>query len=403
MPPPSIAFRQRRRDASAPARNSVLTALVGASCLTAMAATAITPALPGMAEAFAETPNGAFLVKIALTLPALIIALLAPFIGALVDRLGAGRILVVSALIFAIAGSVGLYAPDLSTLLVSRAALGAAIAGMSTASLTLVGALYANEQRQRVIGLQGSAASFGGMLFLLLGGLLAAWGWRLPFAVYLLALALIPIALGYLPRSSSPVAVSPSGEQAETTRWRPLILAYASAFLGMALFYVIPVQLPFHLASNGAVAPRLAGYALSLCTFSGGVTAAFYSRIRSRHAAATIIAAAFAMIAAGQICVAFGDYRLVLLGMAIAGCSAGLLLPTVSGLVLASAPAHRRGRFTGFATASLFLGQFASPLSAEIAEHLAGNIFVGVSLAAAATCLAVIASSLFISPARPRR
>ena len=103
------------------------------------------------------------------------------------------------------------------------------------------------------------------------------------------------------------------------------------------------------------------------------------------------------------MCVAFGDYRLVLLGMAIAGCSAGLLLPTVSGLVLASAPAHRRGRFTGFATASLFLGQFASPLSAEIAEHLAGNIFVGVSLAAAATCLAVIASSLFISPARPRR
>ena len=96
---------------------------------------------------------------------------------------------------------------------------------------------------------------------------LAAWGWRLPFAVYLLALALIPIALRHLPRSSSPVAASPSGEQAETTRWRPLILAYASAFLGMALFYVIPVQLPFLLASNGAVDPRLAGYALSLSPF----------------------------------------------------------------------------------------------------------------------------------------
>jgi len=51
------------------------------------------------------------------------------------------------------------------------------------------------------------------------------------------------------------------------------------------------------------------------------------------------------------MCAAFGDYRLVLLGMAITGCSAGLLLPTVSGLVLASAPAHRRGRFTGVAAA----------------------------------------------------
>lgn len=353
-----------------------------------MAATAITPALPGMAKAFADAPNAEFLVKVALTLPALVIAIFATFVGTLADRIGAGTVLIASTLLFAIAGSAGLYAPNLGALLLSRAILGIAIAGLSTGALALIGSLYQSEQRQRIVGLQGSAASFGGMAFLMLGGLLATYGWRLPFATYLLSIFLIPMMLMHLPRGKA-LTSEPKAGSAELIRWKHVVFAYVAAFLGMILFYVIPVQLPFHLVEHGSGEPALSGYALSLCTFAGGVSAAFYSRLRRRASPFVMIAAAFAMIAVGQIFIVSGAYSSVLVGMAIAGCSTGLLLPTVNGVVLAATPAHKHGRFAGGVATSLFLGQFVSPVSAEIADRLAGNVFLGTSLAAAVVAVLV--------------
>ncbi len=370
--------------------------LLGAGCLTAMAATAITPALPDMASAFADTPNAEFWVKITLTLPALMVALFATVVGIAADRFGAGRVLVISALLFAIAGSAGLYAPTLTILLISRAVLGIAIAGMSTGALALIGALYEGEQRQRVVGLQGAAASFGGMAFLMLGGLLAAYSWRLPFATYLLSIVLIPVMLIYLPRRTQTGHINKS-QAATPVLWKSVAFAYCSAFLGMILFYVIPVQLPFHLSASGVTDPVLTGYALSLCTFATGLAAAFYSRIRQWLSPSAMVVTAFAMIGIGQMLVVSGSYTSVLAGMVVAGCSAGILLPTVNGLVLAATPAQMHGRFAGGAATCLFLGQFIAPVSAGIAEYLAGNVFLGTSIGAVLVAVIIMTGSLFTS------
>lgn len=367
-----------------------LAGLLGASCLTAMAATAITPSLPAIALAFGEVPSAEFLSQVALTLPALVIALAAAPVGALVDRLGARKVLIGSALLFAFAGSVGLYASSLAVLLVSRAILGLAIAGLSTGTLALIGALYAGDRRHHVVGLQGAASSFGGMIFLLLGGLLAAISWRLPFATYLLSLLLLPLFLIFLPKGQVGREADSGGAVSSGIVWSQVVLAYASAFVGMILFYVIPVQLPFHLAAHGVADPALAGYALSLCTFAGGIAAAFYSRIRRLMRSTSILALAFSLIALGQFLAAGGDYPLVLVGMALAGCSTGLLLPTVNGLVLASTPASKRGRFAGGVATALFLGQFVAPLSAGLASLLAGTTLFGTAIGAVFVALCLL-------------
>jgi len=359
-----------------------LVGLLGTSCLTAMAATAITPSLPAMSVAFGEISHAELLSQLALTLPALVIALAAAPVGALVDSLGARKVVIGSALLFALAGSVGLYAWNLPALLISRAILGLAIAGLSTGTLTLIGSLYAGDRRQHVVGLQGAASSFGGMIFLLLGGLLAAISWRLPFAIYLLSLLLLPFLL-FLPKIQIERDAVSGGAVTSPIVWPQVVLAYASVFLGMILFYVIPVQLPFHLSTHGVADPALTGYALSLCTFAGGIAAAFYSRIRRVMRPVSILALAFSLIALGQFFAAGGQYPMVLAGMAIAGCSTGLLLPTVNGLVLASTPATKHGRFTGGIATALFLGQFVAPLSARLANLLAGTTLLGTAVAAA--------------------
>lgn len=378
---------------SVPQGTGTLVALLAASCLTAMAATAITPSLPGMAETFADAPHAQFLAQIALTLPALVIAVTAAPVGALVDRIGARAVLLFCAVLFALAGSAGLYAWNLPLLLASRAVLGLAIAGISTGTLALVGGLYPGDKRHHVVGLQGAASSFGGMIFLMLGGLVAATSWRLPFATYMLALPLLPLFLLFLPSVVQKHSVADK-TATETVEWGQVTLAYASAFVGMILFYVIPVHLPFHLAHHGSNDPALTGYALSLCTLCGGISATLYSRIRQRMPPLSIIATAFILIGIGQLLAVGGNYWGILAGMAVAGASTGLLLPTVNGLVLASVPVSKHGRFSGGVASALFIGQFVAPVSASIAASIAGTVFLGTSIAAIAVALALLFGQL---------
>lgn len=74
-----------------------LTILLG-STTTVLAATIISPALPGMAEAYADVPNADFLVRLTLTIPALFVAIGALFAGFLLDKWGRKPVLIVSCL-----------------------------------------------------------------------------------------------------------------------------------------------------------------------------------------------------------------------------------------------------------------------------------------------------------------
>src|SRR5438552_17417909 len=68
--------------------------LLLASCLSVLGAVLLAPVLPSLQKAFATTPGVKALAPITLTVPALMIALLAPFAGRIVDAVGRKRLLV---------------------------------------------------------------------------------------------------------------------------------------------------------------------------------------------------------------------------------------------------------------------------------------------------------------------
>ena len=116
-------------------RNLVI--LLG-STTTVLAATIISPALPGMAEAFADTANAEFLVRLTLTIPALFIAIGALFAGILLDKQGRKPVLLVSLFLYGVAGTAGFFSNSLIIILVSRAILGLAVAGVMSGFTTLI-------------------------------------------------------------------------------------------------------------------------------------------------------------------------------------------------------------------------------------------------------------------------
>ncbi|NJO00742.1 MAG: MFS transporter, partial [Bacteroidia bacterium] len=101
--------------------------LVGS--MTIMASAIIAPALPKIKAAYAYLPQAEFLTQLVLTMPGIFIALGAPLVGRLIDRIGRKKVLIASLAVYGAAGTAGFYLDSLYWLLASRALLGLAVAG----------------------------------------------------------------------------------------------------------------------------------------------------------------------------------------------------------------------------------------------------------------------------------
>ena len=237
------------------------------------------PAMPEIARVFADNAlnepfakailsiisvlpgdaNVIFLVKfILLSIPALFIILAAPLVGWLSDNVGRKGLLNSSLLIFGISGASGYFADSFFFMFVGRAILGLSIAGIKTATVSMVGDYYEGAERNKIIGWQGSAMKIGGVVFMLLGGFLANFNWQVPFLGYLLAFVLLPSGLIALSESLPFVKASQTqqaGEGLTDVPFWPAVYVFVSAFLASGLFFITPVQLPFFLGISFSASP----------------------------------------------------------------------------------------------------------------------------------------------------
>lgn len=356
---------------------AILVVLLAASSLTVMAGATIAPSLPGLARHFSDVPDANFLARLALTLPALLIAITAPVTGLLVDRFGARRILFWSTMIFVIGGTSGALVPDLYVLLIGRAVLGVGVAGIMVSTTTLIGGLYPSTARDSVLGYQGAAMALGGVVFLTAGGWLAEVNWRFPFYIYALPLLLLPFILMTLPNAEADKSSVAQSLDTDKMPWTRLAGLYLIALAAMTLFYIIPTQMPFRLVAAGFEDASLSGYAIAMSTFASAMTALLFGRIKAAIPATGALGLTFMGLGLGLLITGASDSFIVMsCAMLIAGAGAGLTMPTMNSLVLDTAPAGGRGKATGGLSMSIFLGQFLSPIlfaTLSPAEAIAGS------------------------------
>lgn len=350
-----------------------ITLLLVAS-LTVMSTATIAPTLPNMAGVFRGTPNVELLTKLVVTMPALAIALCAPLAGAIIDRFGRILLLYASLTLYGLAGASGYVLDSLNHILASRLALGVAVAGTMTTVSTLAGDYYSGEARTRFAGQQSFFMSMGGVLFVGLGGLLAEFGWRNPFLVYLAGwVVLVPAVLYLREPKHAPRHVASGAAPEGALPVRSLALAYGITFLQLIAFYMTPVQLPFLIQGLGIGSSTLVGLAIVASSLAGAVGAVGYGRLRRGNGFISLYAIGFAAMGAGYAIIALTQaYSWVLVGAVVSGLGAGLLFPNSSLWVIALAPPRYRGRLAGGLTAAIFLGQFLSPVFVQPAAATVG-------------------------------
>ena len=366
----------------------VLVTLLLASTLTIMSGATISPSLPGIQQQFSGTANAELLTRLVLTIPALFIAICAPLAGTLVDRLGRKPVLLTSVVLYGLAGGSGLVLSNLYTILVGRALLGVAVAGVMTSATALIADYYTGQERSRILGIQAAFMGFGGVVFLTLGGFLAEMDWRGPFAIYLIALLLVPlVALKLVEPSKNDTddaeetGDDPSGQE-PVSGVRLLAVIYTLAIVGMIVFYLVPTQLPFYLGNLLGIGATGSGLAIALLSLFQSFASLSYGRLKAMLGYRTVAAVTFGLISAGYLLIGVAPSLPVLLaGLVVSGCGVGLLLPNLNNWTSSGAPERIRGRALGGLTSAIFLGQFVSPL---ISQPIGGAYGFGTAFLVAA-------------------
>lgn len=120
--------------------------------LTIMAGATISPSLPGIEAEFASSDHVELLSRLVLTLPGLFVATFAPVIGPMSDRMGRRSLLIGSIALYGLSGISGLVLDSLSGLLIGRALLGVAVAGVMTLGTALAADYFSGPARDRYMG-----------------------------------------------------------------------------------------------------------------------------------------------------------------------------------------------------------------------------------------------------------
>ncbi len=380
--------------------------LLSVAMLTVLAGAIVSAGLPGMQQHFSSHPRVDTFVRLVVTLPALAVALIAPGLGLVADKVGRKRLLVWSLALYVISGTSGLYLQSLESILVGRFLLGVAVAGSMTAASTIVGDLFNGESREKFLGIQGASMSLSGVVFLPAGGILAdRFGWHAPFVMYLAAVPILIAVILVLVETSAESRASKASLDNEIVGPYKLKVAAIALVVGVlsASFYLVPVQLPFLVVHDLGSSKSIAGLLAGLSVSCGAITSFNYSRIVRVVGPAGMFVTSGLLMGGGWIAVGLNSQRwsILVVGLVIGGLGVGMYMANSVAWSMRLSPAAVRGRVVGLVTAAVFFGQFISPI---LAAPLIDGVYVArafVTWGALLLTVAILAGVfLLITPRR---
>ncbi len=336
-----------------------------------MAIIALVPVLPLLMREFAGVPGAAVLVPMALTIPALCVALFSPLAGWLSDKVGRKRLLIAALVGYAAFGLLPLLLDDLRMILAARVALGVTEAIIMTVATALVGDYFTGERRERWVSIQIATASVSAIVLIAAGGALGeALGSRGPFWLYLLAL---PVALAAAMILFEPAKTSTTAPAAAGKAQGIAMLVAITFGIGM-LFYTLIVQLGPVIEATGVTSPAtigLAGAAANLGVMAGSM---LFGRLKG-WSGETLLSIGLPLVALGYVGIALSEtFALTAACAVVISIGNGLMLPTMLAWVLRRLPPETRGRGTGVWTGSFFLAQFVAPIVAVALSGVLGGL-----------------------------
>ena len=326
---------------------------------TSMSNVAIVTMLPHLKDYFKDISNIEFYSRLMLTLPSLVIALLAPILGHFIFKFGKKKSVVIALFFFSLFGSAGLYLDSIESLLISRAFFGISVATLMIVSTSLVGDYFKEQDRHKFMGYQSAFMAFGGVFFVIGGGFLSDISWRFPFAIYLMGLVLLPLAFYNLKE------VKFDDEKIEQTVPinSNILIVYFLGFFFMLIFYILPTQIPFLIIVKVKASGSLAGIIIATAFFCNALGAIAFSKLKTKFNYVTIYLIGIFLMAIGFSFVGLiNNVHYFFITSPILGFAGGIMMTNVTAWMLSKTSVKKRVKSSGYYTSAIFLGQFLSPV-----------------------------------------
>lgn len=353
---------------------------------------AIGVALPSVSAAFADNPDAELLAQLIGGAAGLSFAISSPIIGGLIERFGYRRVYVLSLSGFAVIGTVPVLLNSLELILATRLLLGITVAGAITSGMAGLGTLP-SEIRARMFGRHAVSSSLGAIVCFPLVGALSEYGWRVPFFLHLLALAMIPLALtldSTPPRHAGHDGESADGATPPSGLGVPVGMLMIAAFIGLVM-YVGPIFSPFYVSEIGVTDPRLAAIPLSAMSAGSLLTTTNYGRLHDRFGTTVLFGATLALVGSGLVLAGFSpSLPFFAASMMILACGLALFTPNMGSYITSTSARPARG--LGWAMSAMFAVQAAFPFVAKAIEDALGPKAVFLVFGFAALALALMFS-----------
>jgi MFS family permease len=358
--------------------------------LSSFQTTIVAPLGSSIAHHFGGGNHGAMVAQLNLTLSAVGVIVGGPFAAWLIGRLGYRPVIVASALLLTLSGSLCAILDNIYLFLTARFVVGMSAVAVYSALVGLSGALFSGVTLGRMISYQNGVSAIMGMGLVLLSGWVAShFGWRVSFLIYLSAGVFAVLGMvAWLPAK----AVRKSSSERRVSL-RPLVPVYLITIGVFVVVFMVMVQGSLLMSANGIEDPSIQSIVIAASTVAYAATAMACSWIETHVTRKWTFTAALCLLAAGALTMgAIPAVWGATLGSLLLGAGSGLTTTYLVKVVIERAPAGARDRAVGLIAPAHYLGQFSNPLVMQPLRVTLGIetafVLIGLVLLAAAAATA---------------
>ena len=322
------------------------------------------PALPVIAREFSLSQQEIGLLLISYTLPGVLFGL---FLGIFADKFGRKALMVPSLLIFGTAGGAIYWLDDFYWINVFRFVQGIGGAILPSISTVLIGDLFHEGIRMRVMGLNAAVLSFGTAFFPFFGGMLATSSWNAPFLVFWAA---IPLALAVALFLDEPELKKQAHMTVYLRAARKYLVARRSlwvfaigTFIFILLYGGILTYLTLYMDERFKMSPFMIGTLIASASIATALLSIFSHRLVAMMGERWMFSIGFVMFGATFILILTATSgNALFLPIFIFGGAMGMTIPLLQNIVTQLSPMEYRGLMSAMLGTLIRLGQTLGPM-----------------------------------------
>jgi MFS family permease len=339
--------------------------VLGVTLMSVLGVASVTPAFPEISREMGLSAARTALLVSVFTIPGLFFT---PFLGLLADSHGRKKVLVPCLFLFGLAGGGCALVSNFQVLLALRFLQGVGASALNSLNVTLIGDFFTGRERSEAMGYNASILGIGAASYPALGGLLATFGWRYPFAlafsgVFIGIWALFGLEEGYKPEVDAEKRLDIHRLRSAVFQRTTLLLLGTSVMTFVILYGAFLTYLPFFLSARYGASPLLVGLVAASMSFANAVTASKSRFLAERTSERCRLVAAFLLYAAALVLILLiPDCCGTVIPAVLFGIGQGLNMPTLLTMLSELAPEENRAVFLSLNSMSLRLGQTVGPL-----------------------------------------